>query len=431
MPVLELSIAFVLVVLNGVFSLSELAIVSARRTRLRVLAEQGRRGAATALALSEDPGKFLSTVQIGITLIGVLAGAVSGAALGEKVTESLADHGLSPWLAETLGYGGVIAFITYLSVVIGELVPKHLALKNAETFACMTAPLMQAVSRGAAPVVWVLDSSTEVVFRLIGRSTDAETTVTEQDIKTLVAEAETAGVIEGDERHMIAGVLRLDDRLVRGLMTPRVDVDWIDLADDPTAQRAQIVATPHSRLPVADGGVDHMIGVIQARDLLASCLDGKPFDVRAHVRKAPIIPDTLPALHVLDVLRRAEVPITLVHDEHGSFEGVVTPADILEAITGSFRADLHEQEPDAVQRADGSWLLSGSMPIDEAAERLGMTLPANRNYHTIAGLLLAEAQHVPTVGEILPALGWRFEVVDMDGRRIDKVLASRGDGPTP
>jgi putative hemolysin len=230
---------------------------------------------------------------------------------------------------------------------------------------------------------------------------------------------------------MIAGVLRLDDRLVRGLMTPRVDVDWIDLADDPAAQRAQIASTPHSRLPVADGGVDHMIGVVQARDLLVSCLDGMPFDLRAHVRKAPIIPDALTALEVLDVLRRAEMPIALVHDEHGSFKGVVTPADILEAITGSFRADLHEAEPDAVQRADGAWLLSGSMPIDEAAERLGMTLPANRNYHTIAGLLLAEAQHVPTVGEVIALLGWRFEVVDMDGRRIDKVLASRGNGTAP
>jgi putative hemolysin len=174
-----------------------------------------------------------------------------------------------------------------------------------------------------------------------------------------------------------------------------------------------------------------MIGVVQARDLVAACLEGKPFDLRAHVRTTPIIPDTLTALDVLDVLRRGEVPIALVHDEHGSFEGVVTPSDILEAITGSFRADLHEEEPDAVQRADGSWLLSGSMPIDEAAEKLGITLAANRNYHTVAGLVLSEAEHVPTVGEVIETLGWRFEVVDMDGRRIDKVLAARSDGPRP
>jgi putative hemolysin len=430
-PVLELLIAFALVVLNGVFSLSELAIVSARKPRLRALAAQGRRGADAALALAEDPGKFLSTVQIGITLIGILAGVVSGAALGAKVTDALIARGVAQWLADALGYGGVIALITYMSVVIGELVPKQLALRNAETFACVTAPLMLTVSRVAAPIVWLLDTSTELVFRLIGRSTESESTVTEQDIKTIVAEAETAGAIERDERHMIASVLRLDDRLVGGLMTPRMNVDWIDLADDVAAQRAKLIATPHSHLPVADGGIDHMIGVVLSRDLLAACLDGKPLDIRAHVRTAPMIPDTLTALDVLDTLRQAEVPIALVHDEHGSFEGVVTPADILEAITGSFRADLHEEEPDAVQRQDGSWLLSGSMPIEEAAERLGITLPADRNYHTVAGLLLSEVRHVPAVGEIIETLGWRFEVVDMDGRRIDKVLAMPIAGARP
>jgi putative hemolysin len=424
-PVLELMIAFALVGLNGVFSLSELAIVSARKPRLKALADAGRPGALAALALADNPGKFLSTVQIGITLVGILAGAFSGAALGAAMTQTLTDHGTPHWLADPLGYGIVIAFITYLSVVIGELVPKHLALRNAEAFACIMAPLMTVVSRAAAPVVWLLDQSTKLVFRLLRQSTESESTVTEQDIRTVVAEAENAGAIEGGERQMIASVLRLDDRLVGGLMTPRMNVDWLDLADDEQTHRALLISTPHSRLPVAEGSVDHMLGVVQARDLLAAVIAGKPLDIRGHLRHAPIIPDTLNALDVLDVLRKADVPMALVHNEHGSFEGIVTPADILEAITGAFQADLHEEEPDAVQRADGSWLLSGSMPIDEAAERLGIPLPESRNYHTVAGLLLGELQHLPATGEIIETLGWQFEVVDLDGRRIDKILATR------
>jgi putative hemolysin len=424
MPVLELLIAFALVVLNGVFSLSELAIVSARKPRLRALGEAGRAGAKAALALADDPGKFLSTVQIGITLVSILAGAFSGAALGAKVTAALLEHGVPSGLADPLGYASVIAFITYLSVVIGELVPKHLALRNAEGFACAMAPLMTVVSRAAAPVVWVLDASTKLVFRLLGQRADAASTVTEQDIRTVVAEAETAGAIEVGEHAMIASVLRLDDRLVRGVMTPRVNVDWLDLAADEATQRALLIATPHSRLPVAHGGIDNMIGVVQARDLLAAALAAKPFDARAHLRKAPIVPDTVSALDVLDILRNAELPIALVHDEFGSFEGVVTPADILEAITGSFKADLHEEDPDAVQRENGSWLLAGSMAIEDAADRLRIALPENRPYHTVAGLILAELERLPAVGETVEAFNWRFEVVDLDARRIDKVLAT-------
>jgi putative hemolysin len=423
--VLELLIVLCLVVINGVFSLSELAIVSARKTRLKTLAEAGRPGAKAALSLAEDPGKFLSTVQIGITLVGILAGAFSGAALGGRLTEILVSHGISPWIADPLGYGIVIVFITYLSVVIGELVPKHLALRNAEGLACAVAPLMAGVSRAAAPAVWLLDASTKLVFRVLGQGAEPSNTVTEQDIKTVIAEAESAGAIEGDEKQMIAGVLRLGDRLVGGLMTPRMEVDWLDLSDDEEVLRSSLIQTPHSRLPVAEGGIDNMLGVVQARELLAAALAGEPLNIRSRLRNAPIVPDTLNALAVLDTLRKAEVPMVLVHDEYGLFEGLVTPADILEAIAGAFRADVYEPEPDAVRREDGSWLLAGSMPIEEMADKLGIALPENRNYHTVAGLVLTELRHLPHTGEAVQAFGWRFEVIDLDGRRIDKVLASR------
>jgi putative hemolysin len=422
--VLELAIAVILIVLNGVFALSELAIVSARRPRLKTLADNGRVGAAKALALAESPGRFLSTVQIGITLVGILAGAFSGAALGERVTDVFLARGMPEWAAEALGYGLVIGAITYCSVVIGELVPKHLALRNAEGIACAMAPSMAFLSRAAAPVVWLLDASTRLVFRLFGRTTDNANAVTEEEIKTIVAEAENAGVIEVDERRMISGVLRLGDRAVRGVMTPRTDVDWIDLTDDEAEIQKSLIETPHSRVPVADGDADNMIGVIQSRELLASLLAGQALDLRAHVRTAPVVPDTLDALDALNVLREAEVPMALVHDEYGHFEGVVTPADILDAIAGAFRSDEETSEPESVQREDGSWLLAGWMPADEMAEQLGIALPENRNYETVAGLVIGELQHLPATGETIETLGWRFEVIDMDGRRIDKVLAS-------
>jgi putative hemolysin len=423
--VLELGIALLLIGLNGLFALSELSIVSARKARLKTMADNGRAGAATALRLAEDPGRFLSTVQIGITLVGILAGAFSGAALGERLTQIFLAQGMPERAAEPLGYGLVIGTITYLSVVVGELVPKHLALKSPEGIACAVAPLMALISRIAAPVVWLLDASTKLIFRLLGQSTEAENAVTEEEIKTIMAEAETAGVIETDERKMIAGVMRLGDRAVRGVMTPRTDVDWIDVDDTAFEIREVLINTANSRLPVAQGHPDNMLGVVQARELLAASLRDEPLDIRAHIRRAPIIPDTLDALDALEVLRQAEVPMALVHDEYGHFDGVVTPADILDAIAGAFRSDEDTAEPEAMQREDGSWLLAGWMPADEMADQLGIALPERRDYETVAGLVIGELQHLPSTGEAVETLGWRFEVIDLDGRRIDKVLARR------
>jgi putative hemolysin len=427
--VIELLIVVALICLNGLFALSELAIVSARRSRLKALAASGRHGSRRALALASDPGRFLSAVQIGITLIGIINGAYSGETFGYHAATLLSDAGVPPAVAGPLGYGAVLGVVTYFSVIIGELVPKSLALRNAEGIACTVAPGMTVFSRIASPVVSLLDASTRLVFRVFGQSTESEVRVTDEEIRTLIAEAESAGVIETGERQMIAGVMRLADRGVVGLMTPRTDVDWIDLSATADDIRTRLITTPHSRLPVGEGGPDGFIGVVQTRELLAGILSGRPFDVRAHVRKAPIIPETTPALDVLGVLRDAEVPMALIHDEYGSFEGIVTPADILEAIAGVFKSDTEGIEPYATERDDGSWLLSGAMPVDEMADTLGIAVPEQRSYATVAGFTLAHLQHLPKPGEHIETNGWRFEVVDLDGRRIDKVLAKRM-GPT-
>lgn len=421
----DLLIVASLILLNGLFALSELAIVSARHPRLKSLAASGRSGASSALALAAEPGRFLSAVQIGITLIGIINGAYSGETFGVHAATALKNFGVADNVAGPLGYGLVIAVITYLSVIIGELVPKSLALRNAEGIACWVAPGMVLFSRIAAPAVWLLDSSTRLVFSLFGQLGQSQNRVTDEEIRSLIAEAETAGVIEKDEHQMIAGVMRLADRAVIGLMTPRTDVDWIDVNGDEAEMKQRLITTPHSRLPVAEGSPDHMIGVVQTRELLAGILAGQPLDIREHVRRAPIIPETIDALAILAVLREAEVPMALIHDEYGHFEGLVTPTDILEAIAGVFKSDAAGVEPYAVERDDGSWLLSGAMPVDEMADKIGISLPQDRSFTTTAGFVLARMQHIPKIGEYTEVHGWRFEVLDLDGRRIDKVLASR------
>jgi len=423
--VVELVIAALLIALNGVFALSELAIVSSRKIRLKVMVENGRSGARAALDLAENPGRFLSTVQIGITLVGILAGAFSGAALAEMLGAILEERGMRPLVAQPLSYFIVIGMITYLSVVVGELVPKHLALRNPEGIACVVAGPMRLLSRIAAPVVWLLDFSTRMVFRLFGGGHVQDSAVTEEEIKSLVAEAATAGVIQGDERRMISAVLRLGDRPVRSVMTPRTDVCWIDL-DDPEADiRVALATAPHSRIPVARGTVDNIVGVLQLRELMAPAMAGGPLNIEEKLRAATILPDTLYALDALQMLRQADVPMAFVHDEYGHFEGIVTPADILDAIAGAFKTGEPEEEPAALRREDGSWLIAGWMSVDEMAEALGIALPEKRDYQTAAGLVIDELQHLPITGERVNAFGYKFEVVDMDGRRIDKLLVSR------
>ncbi|HEX2843549.1 hemolysin family protein [Hyphomicrobium sp.] len=419
----ELLIVLALILINGLFALSELAVVSARQPRLKAMAASGRAGAHSALALSANPGKFLSAVQIGITLVGIINGAYSGETFGDYASSALRDTGLPDSVATPLGYGTVIVVITYLSVIAGELVPKTLALRNAEVIACLVAPAMTAFSAMARPVVWLLDASTRLVFRLLGQSEPSENAVSDEEINILISEAEAAGVLETHEREMISGVMRLGDRTVIGLMTPRTDVEWIDIATTDEEIKTQLIETPHSLIPVGEGSVDALIGVVRAREILSGILAGEPLDIRKYVHKVPIIPETMDALDALGILREADVPIALIHDEYGHFEGLVTPADVLEAIVGAFKSE--GEDPNAVQRANGSWLLAGSMPADEMGAQLGIVLPEKRSYATVAGFVLAHLQHIPKTGEIIDINNWRFEIVDLDGRRIDKVLASR------
>jgi putative hemolysin len=425
MVYLELLIVAVLICINGLLAMAELAIVSSRRARLQTLVDRSVPGSRRALALASDPGRFLSTVQIGITLVGVLSGAFSGATLGLRLAEFFASLGFPAGAAEAAGVGLVVAAITYASLIIGELVPKQIALRNPERIAVKVAPAMTILERIASPLVWLLDVSGRLVLKALRHEAQPEHRVTDEEIRTLIAEAETAGVIEPGERAMIAGVMRLGDRPVRAVMTPRREVDMIDVSGDPDDIRRAIVGSVHSRLPVHEGDPEEILGVVLAKDLLDASLRGDHPDVRAHVRAAPSVPDTADALDVLDVIKNSTVHIALVHDEYGHFEGVVTNADILEAIVGEFRTDEGPAEPDAVQRDDGSWLIAGSMPADEMADRLSIAIPQERAYHTAAGFVLNGLGYLPEVGETFDALGWRFEVVDLDGRRIDKILARR------
>jgi putative hemolysin len=424
MVTFELLVVAVLVLLNGLLAMSELAVVSSRIPRLKALAASGRKGANAALQLAADPGRFLSTVQIGISLIGVLAGAFSGTTLAGRLAAQLVSRGMRAEVADPLAFGLVVGLITYLSLVVGELVPKQLALRNPEAMASSVAPAMVVLSRICAPLAWLLYISQEAALRLLGARQKQSAGVTDEEIKTLVAEAETAGVLEPEERRMIAGVMRLADRSVGAIMTPRPDVDWVDLTDDEETIRRTVLDSRRSRLPAMDAeGV--AAGVIQAKDMLNAFLSGKPWNVKELVREAPVVIDTFSALSVLERLRVSQVPMALVHDEYGNFEGIVTPADLLSGIAGAFHGEDEHHEPRVVERADGSFLIGGSTPADELAELLHIRLDPDRDYHTVAGFVLAVLKSLPQVGESFEWNGWRFEIVDLDGARIDKLLVSR------
>nr|WP_156342993.1 hemolysin family protein [Devosia sp. A16] len=421
---LEILIVAVLTLVNGLLAMSELAVVSSRPARLKVLAAEGKRGATVALKLQEDPGKFLSSVQIGITLVGVLSGAFSGATLGERLGDALIGAGISPSVAAPLGVGIVVIIITYLSLIIGELVPKQIALRDAEGVATRVAPLMAFIASIAAPLVWLLDVSGKLVLALLGQSGEAEERVTDEEVKTLIAEAEHAGVLETEERHMISGVMRLADRSARGLMTPRLDVELLDLSETQEEMIEKLRATRHSVLPVQDGAVDSIVGVIVRKDLVENVLAREPLDMRALVKQAPVVMDRSSALDVLKAIRGSLVHMALVFDEYGHFEGIVTPGDILEAITGAFQEEEGDEKA-YITREDGSYLVSGWMQVDEFQAHLGVPVPKDAKFETVAGYVLAELNHLPAVGETFERGHWRFEVLDLDGRRIDKILVTR------
>jgi putative hemolysin len=425
-PWLDVLLILALIMLNGVLALSELAIVSSRDARLRAMARSGSAGAQCALDLAAEPGRFLSTVQSGITLITIINGAFSGASLGEPVADRLELAGIAPGTAHTLGYGVVVVLITFVSLVIGEIVPKQMALRSPEPIAVVIAKPMKWLSRITAPFVWLLDRSSAMIFKLFGLDRDSRNQVTAEELHLVVAEAQTAGVLEEDERAMISGIVRLADRPVREVMTPRTEIDWIDSAATPDEIKQALLETPHSRIPVADGAVENIVGVIKTRDVMAALLQGQPIELKQLCSTAPVIPDLMDAMDALAVLRNADVPLALVHDEYGHLDGIVTPGSILAALAGTFAHDVEQgEEPPLLERDDGSFLVSGSANADMLTDRLGLNLPHDREYSTVAGFALSVLKHLPETGEKFRHDGWSFEIVDMDGRKIDKLIASR------
>lgn len=422
----EILIVVVLTIVNGVLAMSELAVVSSRPARLRAMADQGNKGAATAIRLAEDPGKFLSSVQIGITLVGILSGAFSGATLGLRLTEWLRDIGVAGSVADVLGVGVVVVVITYISLILGELVPKQIALRDPEGVASRVAPGMKLLAAIGSPIVFILDVSGKAVLALLGQGQESEEKVTEEEVKTIIAEAATTGIIESDEHSMISGVMRLADRSARGLMTPRLDVDVIDLADDSDEIRKTILSTHRSRLLVQDGDADSIIGVVAIKDIISVFANGQPLDVRKFVQPVPVVMDHADALDVVRAIRNATVHMALVVDEYGHFEGIVTSADILEVITGVFQEETGD-DPALVRREDGSWLVAGWMPVDEFSEKLKVSIPKDAKFETVAGYVLSIINRLPAVGETFEHNGWKFEVLDLDGRRIDKILMTQLD----
>lgn len=406
--------------------MSELAIVSARPARLKVSVEDGSRGAQVALDLAANPGKFLSTVQIGITLVGIIAGAYSGASLGGPTGERLVLLGVPVEYAEDVGFVLVIAITTYFSLVVGELVPKQLALRAAEPIARLAAIPMLLISRVCAPFVWLLDKSSEFLMRMMGIRHASDQEVTAEELHMIFAEATRSGVIEEEERALMTGIMRLADRPVRELMTPRTELHWIERRAPETMLRSVIAESPHSLLLVADGSVDNVVGVVKVRDVLAVLLRGRKVQLARLMKKPASVPDQLDSMDALRVMQQADVAMALVHDEYGHLEGIVTPADLLSALAGNFIA--HQDEGDAplvIEREDGSLLVSGALPADALADRLQIDMPEDRDFATAAGYSLSVLKRLPHEGERFDDQGWRFEIVDMDGRKIDKLLVGR------
>ena len=419
----EILIVVALIALNGLLALSELAIVSARPARLKPL-EGKSLGAAAALRLAEHPGRFLSTVQIGITAVGVLSGAVSGATLGARLSNWLAGQGMDAEWSVRLGMGGVVVLITYFSLIIGELVPKQLALRNPEAVAIRMAPAMAILSKVAAPLVWFLEHSGNLVLWLLGQRGTSGSKVTEEEVHLILTEAHEGGVLEQEEREMMAGVMRLGDRQARALMTPRHEVDVLELEATSAETVAAIRRIGRPRMPVQSRETGEVLGIVTLSDAFNALSRRLPLDLRALLREVPVVSDQADALDVIDILQRSTDNLALVYDEYGHFEGIITTSDVLQAITGS-QNTIDGDEPPMVERADGSQLTAGWMPVDEFCDRMGLPRDLAGEYDTVAGLVLHQMRRLPQLGEEVLAGGFRFEVIDMDGLRIDKILVTK------
>ncbi len=422
---LELFIIFALMVLNGYFAMAELSVVSAKKALLKAEAEQENNPAAQcALDLAEDPGRFLSTVQVGITVTGVLAAAYGGANLSDRLAlffetvPALAAH------AHEVAFAIVVVLISYFTLIIGELVPKRLALARAEAIAMMVARPMNWLSTIGAPLVWLLETSSELLLRLLGLHQLKAGTVTEEEVKTLIAEGTQSGVFAPAEQQMLEGVLRLADRSVRAIMTPTPEIVWLDVEDAPQNIMQAIRTSGYSRFPVARGALDQVLGFVHAKDLLERAFSQQPLDLSACLHEPLIVHDGMPVLRLLDLFKQSKLHVALVADEYGSVEGLVSITDILTSIAGEMPEGADSDEAGATRRDDGSWLLDGTLPIEDAEKALQLRdLRGEDDFHTLAGFMLKGLGRIPVAGDYFINAGWRFEVIDMDGRRIDKVMA--------
>lgn len=429
---LELVILLFLIAGNGLLAMAELAVVSARKPRLQQAADEGNAGAVAALALASDPGPFLSSVQIGITLVGILAGAFGGATIARWLAPRLEAL---PWLAPYAGplaVGLVVVLTTYLTLVIGELVPKRLALRDPEGLAIAVAPFMQRLARWTRPLVRLLDASSDAVLRLLRVRPSDEPAVTEEEIRIMIEQGAEQGIFEPIEEELVGQVFRLADRKVGALLTPRPEIIWLDINDPPDVIRQEVIDSGYSRFPVADGQLDQVLGVVLTKDLLAQLMAGQPMNLREILRPAVFVPETTPALTVVERFKETHSKLAIVIDEYGGVEGLITVDDILTALVGDIPELGEQAEPDAIQRDDGSWLIDGMFGIDEFQELFDLRSlpPASGGYYqTVGGFVMAGLGHVPKPGDHFEWNDLRIEVIDMDGRRVDKVLVARQAEP--
>lgn len=416
---LEILIIVLLAVLNGIFAMSEAAMIASRRARLQQLAERGSSGAETAIKIAEEPNRFLSTVQIFITLIGILGGAFGGATVAEEIADALRETSFAPY-ADALGFAIIVLFTTYISLILGELVPKRLALRSPERIASLIAMPMQMLSKLAAPIVKLLSVSTDAVLWLLGSRETKESAVTEEEITIMIQQGVETGVFEASEQDMVEGIFRLGDRRVSSLMTPRTEIVWLNLHDSREENRRKMVESGFSRFPVCDGDLDHVVGLIQAKDILARIFTNEELDLKPIVIDPIYVPESMSASKVLELFRERSLHMAFVIGEHGGLEGLVTTQDILEAIVGE------PEVQEAVQRKDGSWLLDGMMTVDDVKDQLDVAeLPGEYDrFETLSGFVMAQLGDVPKEGDSFEWGNYRFEVVDMDGLRVDKVMVN-------
>ena len=422
-------IILLLIVLNGVFVMAEMAVVSSRKTRLQQLANEGHHGAEAALDLSTNPDQFLSTAQIGITLIGILSGAFGERSVAQQAAERFATVPVLAPYSATLGFALAMVAITFATLIIGELVPKRLALLNPEGIASGMAGFMRFLATLGGPLVRLLSGSTRLVLRLLRiRETD-EAPVTQEEIKVMIEQGAEAGVFEEAEHDIMKALFRLSDRAVTALMRPRREVVWLDLDDSPEENRKKLASSLFSRFPVAQGSLDNVVGIVQTKELLTQCLAGRLLDLKESLRPPLFVPEAIAALDLLEMFKKSRTHIALVVDEYGGVEGLITLNDILEGIVGEVAsADMPPEERQAIRRADGSWLMDGKLPVDDVKEILELEkLPEDETgkYQTLGGFVMLQVGRVPVTGDVFDSAGYKFEVVDMDQKRVDKVLVSK------